>query len=303
MKISTKSFLIVAFGLISLAGMGQQNVKISGTKFTYPLLERWIAEYSKSNANLSFNLIQKFQASDKLDIRIVAHVLDKSELKPSDEVITISRFALLPIISEKNVLAQKTLKKGIKPEDLKKIFFEDPEDELEASKSNAQYQVYTRNARVCSSITFAKYFNDEPENIFGKSISGDDNYLLEAIKRDSIGITYNNLGYIYDLETRVPQKGVTILPIDFNKNGKLEKEEQVYQNLDLLLSFLEKNIKKQYLPSENVFFVIDKSQSSEEIKKFIRWVQNEGQVFAHAYGFLSLTPQNDKSAFIGNSHK
>jgi len=286
----------VVLALVSLNSIAQQNIRVGGTRFTFPLVEKWLTEYKKTSSNLSFNLIPKAQNGETLDIRVVGHVLDKSELKPGDEVIVVSKFALLPVISEKNTIAQKSLKKGIKQDELKKIFFEDPEDELEAAKNNTRYQVYTRNARVCSSIVFAKYFSDEPENIFGKSITGDDTHLLEMLRRDSLGITYNNLGYVYDLESRSLQKGLSVLPIDFNKNGKLEKEEQIYENLDLLISFLEKNTKKQYLPTENVFFVVNKKQS-EELNKFIKWVQTEGQAYAHEYGFLSLTPNDDKSAF------
>ncbi|MBA4850568.1 hypothetical protein [Emticicia sp. BO119] len=303
MKVSIKIAFVALFCFTGLHSVGQQNIRISGTRFTFPLVERWIVEYNKSGSNLSADLIPKAQPNEKLTVRVVGHVLEKTELKPSEEVIVVSRFALLPVSNEKNSLAQKSLKKGLKPEELKKVFFEDPEESLEENTNNGKYQVYTRNARVCSSIAFARYFNDEPENIFGKGITGDDYHLIEAVKRDSLGITYNNLGYIYDLESRTLQKGLAVLPIDFNKNGKLEKEEQIYQNLDLLISFLEKGNKKQYLPTENIFFVIDKSQASDELNKFIRWVQTDGQSFAHEYGFLSLTTNDNKSAFNTNLNK
>ncbi len=298
MKTSTSVFLVAALTLIGLKGAGQTSIQISGTRFAYPLIERWIAEYNKTGANTSFQLSGKTTAGEVPDIRIVGRVLDKSEVKATEEVITVSKYALLVVGNGKNKGLEKFSRKGIKPEEARKLFFEDPDDDFETEKGAARYRVYTNNSRVCSSVTFARFFKEEPENIFGKYVTGGDNHLLEAVKRDSLGVTYTNPGYLYDLSSRAPREGLIVLPIDFNKNGKLEKEEKIYENLDDLIGFLELNAKKQYLPTEEISFIIDKNQSGNGIRDFIKWIQGEGQSFSHEYGFLTLgSPEGHKSAY------
>lgn len=292
-------FLTFSLLLLALGTFAQQSghVYLSGTRFTYPLIEKWIAEYSKTYPNANIRLLTK--TNDSVNVTIIAHYPEKSILDENKDLVTVSRFALLPVASEKNLLAQKTLKKGIKKEDLQKVFFEDAEDDLEQDKSQAHFQVYTRASKVCSSITFAKYFGNDADNIVGKGISGDDKHLLDAIRRDSLGITYNNLGFIYDLQTRSPLKGFSVIPIDLNSNGKLDKDEQIYENLDLLVSYLEKNPSAKSIPTEKVFFITPKNSNNQELKRFTAWVQREGQAFSNKLGFISLGEVSDnKSAYL-----
>ncbi|HEY6914577.1 MAG TPA: hypothetical protein VI413_07875, partial [Paludibacter sp.] len=61
----TNYFYQVLFALfISSTGFAAENaakepVVISGTKFTYPLIEKWIAEYQKVNPNANIKLAAK----------------------------------------------------------------------------------------------------------------------------------------------------------------------------------------------------------------------------------------------------
>ncbi|WP_026993916.1 hypothetical protein [Flectobacillus major] len=285
-----KKTILSAIAIASFFSVQAQNkVVLSGTKFTYPLIETWITAYKKVNPEARIKLVDKNQeGAEQANVRIASYDIDKAELKENEVAIPVSRYALLPVANAKNPLAQKAQKRGIKQEDLKKVFLEDPEDALEDKKTEASYQVYTRSARVCSSITFANYLGAKPDDIVGKGITGEDKHLLEAIRRDSLGVTYNNLGYLYDLQSRALQQGLVVLPIDINDNGRLDKDEQIYQDLDVLISYLDKNPKIKAIPVEKVYFIANTTTENDELNRFVTWVQKEGQAFNQRLGFLNV---------------
>jgi phosphate transport system substrate-binding protein len=95
------------------------------------------------------------------------------------------------------------------------------------------------------------------------------------------------LGYVYDLNTRLPVKGIAILPIDINQNGKLDKEEQIYENLDQVINYLENNPDEKGIPTASVNFVFNKSKTNETLKLFLNWVLTEGQKYNHELGFIN----------------
>lgn len=294
-----KAKLTGLFLLLGAVASNAQNSKVSlsGTRFTYPLIEKWITEYKKTYPKADVQLASN--TGESVTIQIIAYRAEPTAFGDDKQITPVSRFALLPVGNEKNPLVEKAVKKGVKKDDLKKYFLEDPEDALEQDKDTPKYQVYTRASKVCSSISFASYLGDDAENIVGKGITGDDKNLLEAIKRDPLGITYNNLGYLYNLQTREPLKDFAIFPIDLNSNGKLDKDEQIYGNLDQLISFLEKNPTNKAIPTENVYFITNRNAENEELKRFVSWTQHEGQAFVKDLGFVGLGEVSDnKSAYV-----
>lgn len=115
---------------------------------------------------------------------------------------------------------------------------------------------------------------------------GDDIYLLSAIKKDSIGLTYNNLGYLYDVNSRSLKEGIALLPIDLKKEAK----PILSGNLDEVLGVLEAT-KIETVPVEKIGFVYSEQNARKEITEFLKWVLTDGQKFNHDKGFLNLDKQ------------
>lgn len=286
----TKIFLfIIITSIFALKAQSKQDyIYLSGTKFTYPLIEKWISEYTKINPGIRIKIQYNKQDNDSVNLRIVAHTLAPDEIKQDEVYLKVSKYALLPIVNERNYALKKEFKKGLNQDEFKNVFFENPNILLEAdTQKTPAYTVYTRANRSCSSVAFANHFGLKPNEIKGKKISGDDQYLTAAILKDTTGITYNSLGNIFDVKSRVPLKGLSILPIDINGNGKIDKEEQIYDNLDNLTQYLENNQDEKAIPTDFVHFIVNKDHKSEALRDFIWWVVNDGQKFNHAYGFLN----------------
>jgi phosphate transport system substrate-binding protein len=288
----------ISFSAISQVKADQNYAYLTGTKFTYPLIEKWILEYKKVNPTARIKLLKKGENNtDSANISIVSHKLEETKLKQNDSYVQVAEYALLPIANEANPLVKTVVKKGIEEKQLKDIFFKTSHDELLSSEELAKkkeknpYTVYTRATSSCASISFADHFVTKWENINGKGISGDDKHLLQAVLKDTNSISYNNLGYIYDLNTRLPVKGIVILPIDINQNGKLDKEEQIYGTLDQVITYLENNPDEKRIPTAYVNFIFDKSITNETLQLFLNWVLTDGQKYNHELGFFNYGPK------------
>jgi len=290
----TNYFYQVLFALfISSTGFAAENaakepVVISGTKFTYPLIEKWIAEYQKVNPNANIKLAAKANAGQTSDLSIIAHQPAQNELQPNQEIIYTGRYALLPVTNNNNPILVDAAKKGLNKKELDKLFFEviDYDSDEPVQKSKFKANIYSRDNQACASTALAGYFGHQSSEIRGKKVFGDDIYLLSAIKKDSIGLTYNNLGYLYDVNSRNLKEGIALLPIDLKKEAK----PILSGNLDEVLSVLEAT-KVETVPVERIGFVYSDQNARKEVSEFLKWVLTDGQKFNHDKGFLNLDKQ------------
>jgi phosphate transport system substrate-binding protein len=207
---------------------------------------------------------------------------------------------LLPVANAKNPSNRELLKKGLTATDVKEIFFEKDDFLEEASKKGKKKgkstfvaTVYTREEKACAPTAFANHYGFSQENINGTGVSGDDKYLIHAVRKDSSGITYNNAGYIYDLTTREPINGIAVIPYDLNENGKIDENEHFYNNLDDLVNNLE-SVENQVVPIEHINISYPKiiSQENNNLKLFLDYILTEGQKFNHEFGFLNLETEH-----------
>lgn len=266
----------------------KEPIVISGTKFTYPLIEKWIAEYRKINPNVDFKLAAKANQGQSVDLNIIAHQPIQNELQPTQEIIYTARYALLPVSNINNPILTAAAKRGLNKKELDKLFFEviDYESDEPVQKSKYRATIYSRDNQACTSTTLAGYFGHQSSEIRGKKVFGDDIYLLSAIKKDSTGLTYNNLGYLYDISTRNLKNGLALLPIELKKDAK----PILTGNLDQVITVLE-STRVETIPVEKIGFVYSQQNTRKEVTEFLKWVLTDGQRFNHEKGFLNLTKE------------
>jgi phosphate transport system substrate-binding protein len=283
--------LLVATGLAFSIGQNgfsqtsnQNEVVITGVRFAYPLLEKWIGEYKVANPEAKIRIETRTVTDpQKYDLLIEAYEQDK-EVKETREYISIARYALLPIANAKSAFAKEYAEKGLVEKNYKQIFFHDIYAEKDKSLTTP-YTIYTRLQKAGAPLTFAKYFGYEQKDIKGKAIAGADEHLIKALLKDDTGITYTIPGLAFDLQSRKPTEGITVIPVDLDGNGRVSREEKSVEDLDRLLAGLE-NEKVKNVPVEYIHISIDKHNSNQEAKKFLLWVAaNSGKDLQH-FGYL-----------------
>ena len=288
----TKRFtpIFIALFIVSAALSAQttagEPVLISGTRFTYPLIEKWITEYTKLNTETRLELVQKTDAV--ADLNIVAHRPTATDLKDNQEIVYAGRYALLPVTNSLNPLLTSSKQKDFNKKEIDKLFFEvtDYDEEPVTEKPRFAATIYARDNQASASTTLAEYFGHITSEIKGKKVLGEDIYLLTAVKRDSIGIAFNNLGYLFDIQSRQLKEGITILPLDLKKESK----NLLSGNLDEVIAILEQN-RIETIPVEKLGFIYSHANARKEVTDFLKWVLTDGQKFNHEKGFLFLDKQ------------
>lgn len=287
------TFIAFIIQLIFVSTLSAQSLKASdtltytGTRLTHPLVEGWIKEFNKSYPGVTIIPLPKGQNADKADIKILAYNLEKETFKPGETYVVVSNYAQLPIANSKNPLLHEWLKKGLTEAEFKKLYFKTSQEDSAHKPAHHTVNIYTREKPVCATKAFASHYGSDPNSSKGFGVAGDDRSLLAAVLKDSNGVSYNNLGFIYDLHTRKLVDGITVIPVDINENGKVEQNELIYGNLDELISTLESGAVSS-ITVDKVNIVYNTEATKKSLPLFIDWVRNEGRKVNHQYGFLNI---------------
>jgi phosphate transport system substrate-binding protein len=135
---------------------------------------------------------------------------------------------------------------------------------------------------------WAKYFGKKQEDLLGVGVFGDPG-LAQAIKKDPLGIGFNNIGYVYDASTKKPIKGLKVVPIDLNNNGKIDPDENFCDTMTDIVGAVASG-KYPSPPARELYFVLKGNPKNNKVlTDFIRWVLTDGQKYVNEAGYIMLT--------------
>jgi phosphate transport system substrate-binding protein len=260
-------------------------VKLRGTRLTYPLIRKWISEFNKDYPNINVSIAQTAPA-DSIDISIAAYKFADGQLPETKDFVWITRYTQVPVANSERKDLAALQARGFTDKDFNDLYFKSEKPHVFASANAQPITLYTREKPACAAITFAKHFGNEASAIKGIGVKGDDQDLASAVKDDVNGLSFNNLGFVYDVTTRKVTSGLAVIPLDLNENGKVDAEEQVYGTLDELIAFIEKTNHPKFV-TENVNAVFNKTTTNQATGIFLMWVLTKGQQFNHDLGFIN----------------
>jgi len=275
------------------------SITLSGAWAIYPTAVAWSEafqkKYPKVRIDVSAGGAGKGAAdaiAGLVDIGMVSREPDPSEIKKGILPIYILHDAVFPVVSDKNPVLDKLLKKGVRREtwiDLYVTGLITTWDEVAGSKVNKPLHIYTRSDSCGAAASWAAYLGKKQEDLKGVGVYGDPG-LLEASKRDPLGIGYSNFSYVFTREGTVVA-GAKLVPIDSNENGIADPDE-IYESRDAAI----KAIRAGSYPAtrKNYFFVKGKPQGL--VKEFIEFaLSDEGTKIVEDVGTsLSLTQEERK---------
>lgn len=283
---------LVVLSLLLIVANAQTTtvIKITGTKFPFEIMQQWIDTYSKTHPGAQFQLSKSIPL-DSAELMIAAHAFKQGELNDDLVLIALNRYAQLPIANVNRKDLQALQQKGFTQQDLRNIYFNAQQNKADAL--NEPVTVYRRDKNVCASRSFSENVTGNQLDVAGTLVNGDDRALSAAVKNDVNGISYNNLGLIYNLQTRKVADSIAVIPIDLDENGRIDDNEKIYATLDDVLNYLSTS-SSNIIPQDNVNIVINRKTISRNALDFIGWIITQGQQCNQRYGFLSL----DKTVVI-----
>ena len=255
---------------------------VKAPRFARPLVEKWIAEYAKTQPNVEFQLAKGSQ--NQTDLNVVFDNQDK-ETEKINHVVYFGEFAVLHITASGSEAAKVLEGKHLNSKKLKQLFFlnEDFDEDVKKIKQFEKLVIYSGSNASSVASSFAHNFGEESSNFRGKRISGDDLFLNTALIKDPLGVSFNALPNIFDLKSRHIKNDLTIIGLDVKKSLEETLSDKV--TLDELLLTLE-NGKVQEVAVEKLG--LQYNGSDDATAQFLQWVLTNGVKYNHEFGLLNL---------------
>lgn len=269
------------------------RLSLSGAWAIYPLAVKWGAAFEKLHPNVKLDISAggagKGMAdalSGAVDIGMVSREVDKAEKAKGALPIFIAKDGVFAVISEGNPARDEILRKGIKKDTFVGIYINSTVETWKqaAGGPSAPIHVYTRSDACGAASAWASILGKyKQDNLKGIGVYGDPG-LLAAVRRDKLGLGYNNLGYVFSGDRVI--KGIVIVPIDANKNGKVDANERI----DNRNKAYQEIASGRYPGARREFFVT-KGKPNKVARQFIEFALSDAgtRVLNEVGGYIPLS--------------
>jgi phosphate transport system substrate-binding protein len=310
-------YMMAAFIVLILLGAcesdnhkgGQKNdetpptIRVSGAWALYPMMIRWADEFTKTHRAYRIDVAAGGAGkgvADTLaglvDIGMVSREIKLEESQKGAMYVPVVKDAVLAIMNANNPVLSEVMSKGLTKKKFLALWIEGKKltwGQLTGGSLIDRIQVYTRSDACGAAETWAKYLdNRKQEDLQGVAVYGDPG-ITEAVKKDLLGIGYNNLNYAYDMKTGLPQSGIRIIPIDINENGRIDSEEDMSSKEKAMRAVI-----AGVYPSPPVrdLNLVVKGKLSLPVREFIRWILTDGQRFVEEVGYIKISEKQIREA-------
>ena len=208
-------FLVLFLGVKPKPVIAQENIKgtisLSGAWALYPMAVRWSEEFRKIYPDVRIDLSAGGAGkgitdalNDMVDIGMVSREIYKEELNKGAFPVAVTKDAVVPVINASNPSLNTLLTKGLKKDAGNNIWITGMYKtwgQAFGFKGTTPIHVYTRSDACGAAEVWAKFFGKKQEDLLGSGVYGDPGLAL-AVKKDPLGIGFNNIGYVYDSKTK-----------------------------------------------------------------------------------------------------
>ncbi|MEI6289446.1 MAG: substrate-binding domain-containing protein [Chloroflexota bacterium] len=280
------------------------TIGVSGAFALYPMMTVWAEEFTKLHPDVQFD-VQGGGAgkgmtdalSGSVDIGMVSRAIKDEETSQGAYWVSVTKDAVFPIISANNPVLADILAKGISQDTFNKIFITGEiktwGEVVGKPEIKDEINVYTRSDSAGAAEMWAKFSGGKvQDDIKGIGVNGEP-ALVDTVNKDPLGIGYSNLNSVFDLTSGTIIPGAAIPPIDVNKNGTADADENI-QTKDAAV----KAVSTGKYPSPPARFenLVTKGKPAGLVKLFIEWILTDGQKYLDQAGYVQLTPDQQQES-------
>ncbi|MDD5454408.1 MAG: PstS family phosphate ABC transporter substrate-binding protein [Candidatus Ratteibacteria bacterium] len=273
------------------------TITISGAWALYPMVVKWAEEFQKIHPKVKIDIgaggAGKGIAdalAQVVDLGMVSRDISPAEIEKGAWWIAVTKDAVVPTINGNNPILNDLLAKGVKKEVLSDMWVTGnikTWGEVVGKDVPNSINVYTRSDACGAAQVWAEFFGKKQEDLLGVGVYGDPG-LAEAVRKDTLGIGFNNINYAYDAHTKKPIEGIRVLPLDINGNGKIDTDEDFYKTSDEILNAIATD-RYPSPPARNLNLVSKGKPENKLVIEFIRWALTDGQKYVPESGYINLT--------------
>lgn len=273
------------------------TIALSGAFALYPMTVKWAEEFRRLHPDVRIDISAggagKGMAdalSGTVDLGMFSREIMPAEKERGVWWIAVTKDAVLPTISARNPVIAELQKRGVTQAQFRAMFIDETLrdwGELVGLVSKAPIHLYTRSDACGAAGTWAQYLGGAQEDLHGVGVYADPG-LAEAVKKDPLGIGYNNTIYIYSAGTNQKYPGLEVIPIDVNANGRIDPDEDFYDTMTAVMAAIAAG---QYPapPARELYFVASGKPASPVVAEFLTWILTEGQQYVSSAGYVPLS--------------
>ncbi len=276
----------------------QGTMTLSGAWALYPMVVRWAEEFQKIHPKVRIDVAAggagKGMAdclAKVVDLGMVSRDVYTVEIEKGAWWVSVTKDAVVPTINENNPSLKELLAKGITKQLFINIWITGEAGNwgqvTDNNENTDAIHVYTRSDACGAAQVWAKFLGKRQEDLLGVGVYGDPG-LAVAVKRDVLGIGFNNINYVYDSKTQKQVEQIKVLPIDINGNGLIDKDEDFYDSRDEIVSAITTG-RYPSPPARALHLVSHGRPERMVVLEFIKWVLTDGQKYIPESGYINLT--------------
>lgn len=272
------------------------TIRVSGAWALYPMMVEWAEEFRRVNPKVRVDVSAGGAGkgvadaiASLVDIGMVSREIAAEEVKQGAFYVPVAKDAVFPTMNEGNPVLKKGLsEKGVKKQTFIDLWIKGKNltwGEVAGMDFRHRIHVYTRSDSCGAAETWAQYLGGrKQEDLKGIGVYGDPG-LAEAVRKDLLGIGFNNLNYAYDFKTGLPMRGLRIVPMDVNENGRVDREEDLKDKVSAMQAVASGMYPS---PPARKLYLLTKNTPKGLIKDFIRWILTDGQRYVEENGYIKL---------------
>lgn len=275
------------------------TISLSGAFALYPITVKWAEEFKKIHPHVRIDISAGGAGkgmvdalSGMVDLGMFSRHITTEEINKGAWYIAVTKDAVLPTINYRNPSLAAIKKQGFTKEVFQQLFLN--QNNLQwrhfiGDKNESRINCYTRSDACGAAEMWGNYLGKNQESLKGIGVYGDPG-MADAVKKDVSGIGYNNVIYVYDIQSRKKYEGLEVIPVDLNENGKIDQDENFYDTLDEIMEAIKQG-KYPSPPSRDLYFVANGKPKNKVVIEFLKWILNDGQKYVAETGYVALSPE------------
>ncbi len=299
MKTFFSSIFTVSFLIFSMAVLGSvendneagdqteaTSLQIVSSPELFDLTSTWVSDFETQHPALNICITQLTDES-LISAEALYLVSPDQRVASQEEFVwkmVVGHDVVVSIINTSNPLFETILKKGVKAEDFAMLLAENHSwSTLVADAPANPVKAYVTNDQQVTA-KFAAYAQAEIQATKVSSAAE----LVVAVQQDINAIGFCKLIDVINSENNAFADQISILPIDKNRNGRMDQFENIYSSPEALTRgvWIGKYPKEL---SGDIYALASSEPTNQVAIDFLTWVTNDGQdQLAHA-GFSQLS--------------
>lgn len=259
------------------------------------LTTNWAQEYGRLNPGTTINIATLTADSENEELSFVTDQYSQEVNEQKDWRMVVGHEAIVAIVNVQNPMWELITAQGASAEELARLFA-DPEmrnwKNIVDGGSNAPINLYMiDNAEV--NLGFAKFSGiNNPILIGNKAANATE--LISSIQKDVYAIGFCKLTDVRDATVKTLVPNIQLLPIDKNKNGRIDSIENIYASVDAFTRAIWIG-KYPHDLCGSIYAVSATKPTNENALAFLSWVTTGGRQFLRQNGYSDLAGREVKS--------